>query len=345
MTALHLRARAVLDEASALGLEIGDLVSADASHRRRLVTVAEWVATVEPTFGARTAATYRPYWRLTIERLGGQPIAGVTVEDLQTVVNDAVALAITRRPDSTGRATQETCVAALRAMFARAVAAGVVTASPAAAVAKPRRLRSRRRALDDPEVAELIDAVRLTSRDPDLDLLLVRFHLETGARREGALHLRRRDLDDARSTVSLREKGGTEREQPVSPSLLRQLVRHHAARANGLDDAVFRTTTGRPISGRRYDTLFGRARAALAWYDRTPVSAHVLRHTAITAVGRLAGYPVAQAFAGHAPPSITGRYLHASPAEVAAAVAALTGEPHPLAPPLPTRPARTCRRR
>ncbi|MEY2448125.1 MAG: hypothetical protein QOH79_1601, partial [Acidimicrobiaceae bacterium] len=72
-------------------------------------------------------------------------------------------------------------------------------------------------------------------------------------------------------------------------------------------------------------------RTCLTWADRTPVSAHVLRHTAITAVGRLAGYPVAQAFAGHAPPSVTGRYLHASLAEIAAAIATLTGEPHPLA--------------
>jgi hypothetical protein len=29
-----------------------------------------------------------------------------------------------------------------------------------------------------------VDAVRTTSHDPDLDLLLVRFHLESGARRE-----------------------------------------------------------------------------------------------------------------------------------------------------------------
>jgi integrase len=85
------------------------------------------------------------------------------------------------------------------------------------------------------------------------------------------------------------------------------------------------------MSARRYDTMFVRARACLAWADRTPVSAHVLRHTAITAVGRLAGYPVAQAFAGHAPLSVTGRYLHASLAEIAAAVATLTGESHPLA--------------
>ena len=33
----------------------------------------------------------------------------------------------------------------------------------------------------------------------------------------------------------------------------------------------------------------------------------------------------------HTPPSVTGRYLHASLAEIAAAVATLTGEAHPLA--------------
>jgi hypothetical protein len=37
-------------------------------------------------------------------------------------------------------------------------------------------------------------------------------------------------------------------------------------------------------------------------------------------VGRLAGYPVAQAFAGHAPPSVTGTYLHATIGDVATAI-------------------------
>jgi hypothetical protein len=35
--------------------------------------------------------------------------------------------------------------------------------------------------------------------------------------------------------------------------------------------------------------------------------------------------------AGHAPLSVTGRYRHASLAEVATVVATLTGEAHPLA--------------
>lgn len=182
--------------------------------------------------------------------------------------------------------------------------------------------------------------MRTTSNDPDLDLLIVRFHLETGARREGALNLRRRDLDPERATVWLREKGDSDREQPVSPALLALLQRHTASRGgDDLDDPVLRTRQGAPISARRYDTIFDRARSCFPWAQRTPVSAHVLRHTAITAVGRLAGYPVAQAFAGHAPLSVTGRYLHANLTEVAVAVSVLTGQTHPLAPTGQERPA------
>jgi len=216
-------------------------------------------------------------------------------------------------------------------MCARAVAAGHLVTNPAAGLTRPRRSASRRRALDDTEIGELVDAVRTTSNDPDLDLLLVRFHLETGARRQGALNLELRDLDVRRATVWLREKNDHQREQPVSPSLVALLGRHARSRDAGADGPVFRTLRGRPIGGRRYDLLFARARTCLAWDPRTPVSAHVLRHTAITKVGRLAGYPVAQAFAGHVAPTVTGRYLHATLAEVAAAVASLTAEAHPLA--------------
>jgi integrase/recombinase XerC len=154
----------------------------------------------------------------------------------------------------------------------------------------------------------------------------------SGARRQGALNLRRRDVDPIRATVWLREKGGGEREQPVSPSLVALLEQHGERRgAVRLDDRVLRAAHGAPLSARRYSTIFDQARICLSWADRTPVSAHVLRHTAITAIGRIAGYPVAQAFAGHAPPTVTGRYPHATLAEVAAAVATFTGEAHPLA--------------
>ncbi|MDP1821389.1 MAG: tyrosine-type recombinase/integrase [Acidimicrobiales bacterium] len=121
------------------------------------------------------------------------------------------------------------------------------------------------------------------------------------------------------------------------------LLAHAAGRGGGRPgDAVFRTRRGEPVTARRYDRLFARARHHLGWDERTPLSAHVLRHTAVTRIGRIAGYPVAQAFAGHAPPTVTGRYLHATLADVATAVAVLTGEAHPIAHPIAPTGASTC---
>ena len=337
-----LRARVLLEEARALGIDVHDLVAA-ATGESKPVTVVAWIDEIAPTFGPSTAATYRPYWRLAARLLGDRNLAELTAADLAGVVGAAAERARSHRPDSTGRASRETCIAALRALYARAVDAGHVTSNPAAALRKPLRTMSRRRALDDREPADLADAVRVTSTDPDLDLLLIRFHLETGARRQGALNLRRRDIDSARSTVWLREKNDAVREQPASPFLVALVLAHAADReGKGADDAVFRNRRDEPITGRYYDRLFARARDCLGWDERIPVSAHVLRHTAVTRIGRIAGYPVAQAFAGHAPPSVTGRYLHASLADVATAVAALTGEGHPLAHPWRDRLRRSC---
>jgi integrase/recombinase XerC len=330
MTDRRRAARALLDQAEAMGLELADLVAV--GEAPAAPTVAVYVDAVATTFTPGTARTYLPYLRLAAELHGGRRLGDLTVTDLQRVVDEAATRARRRRPDSAGRSSRETTVAALRALFARAVADGHVTTNPAVGLTKPRRTRSRRRALTDDELTEFIDAVRTTSRDPDLDLLLVRFHLESGARRQGALNLQFGDLDPARATVWLREKNDTEREQPISPALCGLLCNHATSRGAACTrDGVLRTRAGTAMSERRYGTIFDRARPCLAWADRTPVSAHVLRHTAITAVGRLAGYPVAQAFAGHAPSSVTGTYLHATINDVATAIATLTGLPHPLA--------------
>jgi integrase/recombinase XerC len=94
---------------------------------------------------------------------------------------------------------------------------------------------------------------------------------------------------------------------------------------------VRRAGTHLPLTRRHYNTLFEHVQARLDFAAHTPVTAHVLRHTAITRVERLAGFAVAQRFAGHAHSSVTSTYTKADISEVASAVAALTGETHPLA--------------
>ncbi|HEY6495424.1 MAG TPA: hypothetical protein VIZ43_19265 [Trebonia sp.] len=68
------------------------------------------------------------------------------------------------------------------------------------------------------------------------------------------------------------------------------------------------------------------------------ISTHWIRHTTLTWVERNFGYAVAHAYAGHTDGkgdmgSATSTYVRATLAEVAMALSALTGEPHPLAGP------------
>jgi hypothetical protein len=65
------------------------------------------------------------------------------------------------------------------------------------------------------------------------------------------------------------------------------------------------------------------------------VSTHWLRHTALTWVERHFGYGIARAYAGHTDNTgpATTTYIKASLQDVATALSAMTGYPHPLAHP------------
>ncbi|WP_369797487.1 tyrosine-type recombinase/integrase [Amycolatopsis sp. MJM2582] len=207
--------------------------------------------------------------------------------------------------------------------------------NPARRVTKPRRNPSTRRALPNGQLSELNDVVASTGNDPELDALLCRLHEETACRRGGALALRPRDLDRRQCTVLLREKGETERWQPVSPTLMRHLIAHGEERGNGdRKEQLLRYANGNPITKRRYDYIFRRVSAELEWARALQVTAHWLRHTTLTWVERNFGIGVARAYAGHSDTGsdlTTTSYVKADITEVAAALAALTGEPHPLA--------------
>ena len=116
---------------------------------------------------------------------------------------------------------------------------------------------------------------------------------------------------------------------------MRHLIAHHDERGTGdPNEQLLRYANGNPITHRRYDYIFGRVQAALGWARALQVSAHWLRHTTLTWVERNFGIGVARAYAGHADTGsdlTTTSYVKADITEVAAALAALTGEPHPLA--------------
>jgi integrase len=177
-------------------------------------------------------------------------------------------------------------------------------------------------------------AVRGGGNDVVLDALLIRLHTETACRRGGALGLRLVDLDVGRGLVRLREKGATLRWQPITLDLAVRLAEHAQARGAVLDaDALLRYRNGWALTSRRYDHLWVRVGRQVWWVAAQGVSTHWLRHTTLTWVERHFGYGVARAYAGHtdARGAATTTYIKAQLQEVADALAAMTGQPHPLA--------------
>lgn len=186
------------------------------------------------------------------------------------------------------------------------------------------------------QLEDINRTVQSTGDDPELDTLIIRFHEETAARRGGALALRPFDLDPQQCLVRLREKGETERWQPVSPTLMMRLVSHADERGTGDPySQLLRYRRGAPITSRRYDYIWTRIGRHLPWVAVQQVSTHWIRHTVLRWVERNCGYAVARAFAGHndrKDGGTTATYVRAELYEVAAALSALVGEPHPLAP-------------
>ncbi|WP_218024387.1 tyrosine-type recombinase/integrase [Nocardia lijiangensis] len=228
-------------------------------------------------------------------------------------------------------------VSAIRHLYRHAERDGFIhpSSNPAAAVRKPAQLASARHALPLQQINELARVASTTGDDRQLDALLVRFHIETACRRGGALRLRVADLNIEHCLVRLREKGGTLRWQPVSPTLMRHLVQHvHERGGTTKTDRVFRYRNGRAMGRRRNDTLTQRLRTELRWAAALQVSAHWFRHTTLTFVEREFGVAVARAYAGHTGPApgsgTTLIYTKAGLPEVIEALTALTGEPHPL---------------
>ncbi|MGB3443654.1 MAG: tyrosine-type recombinase/integrase [Actinophytocola sp.] len=305
---------------------------------------------VAPTVGAflsrmRAAATptmigsYGTYWSRAEQAWGTRRIDEIRASDILAWMRQLQQNAQHRgRGHRDGRHAAIHGLHALRAFYRLAVADGLLDPdeNPAARVRLPRRLPSTRRALTTVELAAINQVVATTGRDPALDCLLLRLHTETACRRGGAVALRLADLDAESGLVRLCEKGGTQRWQPVSPTLAAALTRHATCRGvHDPEQALLRHADGRPLSYRRYDRIWERVRDGLPWAAAQGVSTHWLRHTTITWVERHFGYGIARAYAGHTDSrgASTTTYIRARLPEVAAALAALTGEPHPLAQP------------
>jgi integrase/recombinase XerC len=305
----------------------------------RMPTLAEYIDRVTMAVTPGTRHAYGTYWTKVRETWGDRRLDDPTPTEIKQLAERVKSQAVVRANSRQGRSAAEHLISALRCLYRHAVADGLIAAAdnPATQVPKPRRLASTRRALPDSQLAQIFATAATTGNDPHLDALLLRLHTETACRRGGALALRPCDLDPVQCLVRLREKGETVRWQPISPTLMRLLLAHDEQRGSGdLTSELLRYRNGRPITARRYDNLWARIGRQLPWVARQGISTHWLRHTTLTWVERHFGYAVARAYAGHndnRSAGTTATYVRATLYEVAAALAALSGEPHPLASP------------
>ena len=319
-----------------MGLTPADLLTAPAA-RPAAPTFAGYIPVVSALVSDGCRKAYGSYWNRVTDQWGDRGIDEPTPSEIRQLVQYVRANVVPRRNSRGGRSAAEHLIAALRCMYKHAEEDGLIDPAdnPARKVDKPRRLPSTRRAVADKRLAEINHAAASTGDDPELDTLILRLHTETACRRGGALGLRPQDLDPEQCLILLREKGETVRWQPVSPTLMAALLGHAGERHAPADGQLLRYRNGRRITYRRYDHLWERLGRSLPWVRAQQISMHWIRHTTLTWVERNFGYAVAKAYAGHtdngSDAGATATYVRATTHEVAAALAALTGEPHPLA--------------
>ena len=239
-----------------------------------------------------------------------------------------------------GQRARDTCRSAINALFERAVLDGLLSTNPAAKLRGGRPTETKRRALSDIEVAELLDTVASGGDDPELDLLICWAGLELGNRRAGLIGLTVEDLKIERQLVTLHEKNKKDRDQPVSLELLDALTAHAVARGGHRCEPghptfdptasvfYYRDSTPErphPLARKRFDTLHKRIQRALPWAKEMNFTVHCARHTAGTIVERIAGTQVARKFLGHATRAVTEEYTKATNEEIATAFSIMTG--------------------
>ena len=234
-----------------------------------------------------------------------------------------------------------------------------------------RRPKTTSRAPTLGQLTELWDAIFTSGgSDPELDMLIFWFHLETGARRGGALALTLGGLDLVGQNAKLVEKFDEVEWQPMSAELQRSLIGHALERGqvvtwavDGLDpedvtvdDVIAERARLRPdaaalyywpkerpgpngtvvrvphaLTRRRYNTLWDRLCRYLPWADQLHARPHDLRKLGGEFIERACGYAIAKAWLRHSDGDATAVYTKAKREEVAGAFERLTGRTHPLA--------------
>ncbi|NNH73779.1 site-specific integrase [Nocardia uniformis] len=304
-------------------------------------TFAEVIPLVRATLTPGTLRTYNTHFHRLLNEWGDRRLDEPAQHEL-TAMAEQVKVGAQAGGSRSGRGAVENFVGAARCVYRFAEERCWIRPAdnPARKVSKPARRSAGRYAIPPQQLADINTAAASTGDDPELDCLILRLHTETACRRGGALSVRPADLDPDQCLIRLREKGDTERWQPVSPTLMRHMLQHARDRKAPQSGQLLRYRNGKPITSRRYDHLWARIGEELPWVAVQGITIHWLRHTTLTWVERNFGFAVARYFASHEDKKsgTTATYVKSNLPEIAAVVAVMTGEPHPLVPAFPSPP-------
>ena len=164
-------------------------------------------------------------------------------------------------------------------------------------------------------------------RNPELNVAMFRFFLQTGCRIGELLTLDLDRLNLKERSVRLIGKGNKERQVPLTEKTCQVVEDYFKVRrpVSELETAVFLSKDGRAISRRGVQKLFERI-CVKAGLSRPGLSVHKLRHTCLTLLLQEGVDLVTlKEIAGHEHLSTTEIYLHVTQKEVRNAI-----EKHPL---------------
>ncbi|MFC9664803.1 hypothetical protein ACFVJ5_31615 [Nocardia sp. NPDC127606] len=176
-----------------MGITAADLVDTPPAAP----TFAEAIPRVWARLSAGTARTNGTHFDLLESRWPDRSLTEPTRHELEELAYTVQSTARTNRASRGGTSAVEHFVSAVRCLYRYAEEAGWVRPqdNPAGRSPIPSRRSSHRYAIPWGQVAEICQVAATSGDDPELDSLILRFHLETACRRGGALALRPQDLD------------------------------------------------------------------------------------------------------------------------------------------------------
>ncbi|MGY1947249.1 site-specific integrase [Nocardia asiatica] len=327
---------ATLQLVASLGLTLDDLASAQ-PDRARMPTIGQyiqWVGIKNP----EGTGHYRWYWPVIEMAWGHRPLDSLTAVEIEERAARQRLRAVVRANSRGGRGAEANLIAAMRFLYQNAQDDGLIEpdANPAAQARKTTQPPGPARALSVERIEDLGRVASTTGDDTELDALILRLHIETACSRGPALALRIEDLERDDCLIRLHEYRGAIRWQPISPTLMTRLLDHGRHRGGRqATDRVLRYQNGTPADLARYQYLVRRFRRELPWADDLQMNMNWVCHTTETFVETEFGHRTARLFKQRRVRSQNtedqDRFDPHRLAMIAAVLAALTGEPHPLA--------------